>query len=61
MKIFNFYGIEDKVLTITFDNASANTTAINMFKANLKPLFSGEFFHQHCACHIINLVVKAGI
>ena len=61
MEVFNFYGIEEKVLTITFDNASANTAAINMFKINLKPTFGGEIFHQRCACHIINLVVQAGI
>ena len=61
MDVFNFYGIENKVLTITFDNASANIAAINLFKTNLKPPFGGEIFHQHCACHIINLVVQAGI
>ena len=61
MEIFGFYGIEDKVLTITFDNASANTAAINLFKRSLKPAFGGEIFHQRCACHIINLVVQAGI
>ena len=61
MKVFKFYGIENKVLTITFDNAFANTAAINVFKANLKPPFGGEFFHQRCACNIINLVVQSGI
>ena len=61
MEIFKFYNIEDKVLTITFDNALANNAAINMFKANLKTRYGGEFFHQHCACHIINLVVQVGI
>ena len=61
MKVFTFYGIENKVLTVTFDNASSNTTAIKMFKANLKPPFGGEIFHQRCACHIINLVVQVGM
>lgn len=61
MEVFTLYGIENKVLTITFDNASANNAAINMFKMNLKPPFGGEIFHQRCACHIINLVVQAGM
>ena len=55
------YGLNDKVFSITLDNASANTKAMD----KLTPLLSGYvgslFLHQRCACHIINLIVKAGL
>jgi len=44
---------------VTLDNASANTKAMGQ----LTPLLSGYvgslLLHQRCACHIINLIVKA--
>ena len=61
MEIFNFYGIEGKVLMITFDNMSVNIVTINMFKLDLKLHFGGKDFHQWCTCYIINLVVSVGI
>lgn len=55
------FGLIDKVFSITLDNASANTNAMNI----LTPQFSGYvgslFLHQRCACHIINLIVKSGL
>ncbi|WVZ58765.1 hypothetical protein U9M48_008997 [Paspalum notatum var. saurae] len=53
------YGLIDKVFSITLDNASSNTTAMD----TLKPLLSGYvgplLMHQRCGCHIINLFVKS--
>ncbi|KAJ1288909.1 hypothetical protein BS78_02G124400 [Paspalum vaginatum] len=53
------YALTDTVFSITLDNASANTKAMD----TLSPLFSGYIgpllMHQRCACHIINLMVKA--
>jgi len=61
-----------KVLSISLDNASANTTAM----LTLTPLLDGylgcdvdpldhtknyHVVHQRCACHIINLIVKYGL
>ena len=55
------YGISDKIFSITLDNASANTKSMG----KLTPLLSGYvgslLLHQRCACHIINLIVKAGL
>jgi hypothetical protein len=55
------YGLTDKIFAVTLDNASANTKAIE----NLTPLICGYVgslcMHQRCACHIINLIVKAGL
>ncbi|WVZ56995.1 hypothetical protein U9M48_007443 [Paspalum notatum var. saurae] len=53
------YGLTDKVFSITLDNASSNSTAMD----TLKPLLSGYvghlLMHQRCGCHIINLFVKS--
>ena len=54
-EVFDLYNIREKVMSITFDNVSAKNAAINLFKTTLKLPFSGKFFHQRCACHIINL------
>jgi len=55
------YALTDKVFSITLDNASANTKAMD----TLSPLLSGYvgplLMHQRCACHIINLMVKAAL
>jgi hypothetical protein len=60
MDIFEFYGIKEKVISITFDNASNNTATIPMFRSRLNPPNGFELFHQRCVCHIINLIVQDG-
>ncbi|KAK3224716.1 hypothetical protein Dsin_004578, partial [Dipteronia sinensis] len=42
-------------------NASANTSSIALFFNNNISQDGGYFFHQWCACHIINLVVKSSM
>jgi hypothetical protein len=53
------YGLSDKVFSITLDNVSDNTRAMD----HLTPLLSGYIdsllLHQRCTCHIINLTVHA--
>ena len=51
----------NKVFSISFDNASNNIASIEIFKRSLNPIMNGEMFHQKCACHILNLVVKASL
>ena len=54
------YDLTERVIAVTLDNAAANTRAIDF----LRPLVKGfheELFHQRCACHIINLIVKSGL
>lgn len=57
--------IEDKVMTITLDNASNNDTAITNLKAKLlarrNTNFDPIYFHVRCAAHIVNLVVNDGL
>ena len=55
------YGITDKVFSITLDNASANSKAMITLTPALSGYIGDLFLHQRCACHIINLIVKAGL
>ncbi|KAJ0576191.1 putative transcription factor/ chromatin remodeling BED-type(Zn) family [Helianthus annuus] len=59
------WGIQDKVGTITLDNASNNDRAAailrNNFQGKGKLHFEGLFFHVRCCAHILNLVVQDGL
>jgi hypothetical protein len=69
------FGLIDKVFVVTLDNASSNFKAMEtltpMFFGYLGSYSTPtltypnkvKYFlmHQHCACHIINLIVKSGL
>ena len=55
------YGLTDKVFSITLDNISANTKSMEILSPALSGYVGELFLHQRCACHIINLIVKAGL
>ena len=55
MRVAREYKIDSKILTVSFDNSSENTTTIEILKNYLKPVLNGNFFHIRCVCHIINL------
>ncbi|GJY91012.1 zinc finger BED domain-containing protein RICESLEEPER 2-like protein [Tanacetum coccineum] len=55
------FNLEDKVLSITLDNASNNTSAIDKLKLKYEPPMEGRFYHSRCVAHIINLVVQEGL
>ena len=60
LNVIEEYGIANRIISITLDNASANTEAIKLL-SNLVSSYTGGFLlHQRCACHIINLIVKSG-
>ena len=65
MDVFEEYNLKrdlsNKIFSISFDNASNNIASIDHFISNLKPIMNGDLFHQKCACHILNLTVKAGL
>ncbi|KAJ3685698.1 hypothetical protein LUZ61_014862 [Rhynchospora tenuis] len=58
------WGIQDKIGTITLDNASNNDKAATILESNLletrKLHFDGLFFHVRCCAHILNLIVQDG-
>ena len=56
--IFKNYKIDNKIFAIDFDNVSNNTVAISHLTNLCNPYFRGKFFHQRCACHILNLCIK---
>jgi hypothetical protein len=64
-KCFIEWGIEDKVLTITVDNARANDSAIRIIKDDFELrnelAVGGRLFHVRCCAHVTNLLVQAGL
>ncbi|XP_062147730.1 zinc finger BED domain-containing protein DAYSLEEPER-like [Alnus glutinosa] len=62
-KCFIECGIEDKVLTITVDNARANDSAIRIIKDDFELRneldVGGRLFHVRCCAHVTNLLVQA--
>jgi hypothetical protein len=59
------WGIQNKILTITLDNAFSNDVCVGLLKQtlNIKKalLCDGEFFHLHCYAYILNLIVQDGL
>ena len=59
------WGIEKKVFSITFHNATSNDSMQDIVKSQLMLnddlLCGGEFFHVRCAAHILNLKVQDGL
>ena len=67
-KIFSLlsdWGIEEKIFSITLDNASSNDVSVDALQVqlNLRGLlpYNGEFFHLRCCAHILNLIVQNGL
>jgi hypothetical protein len=61
MQCIRDFKIKDKIMSISFDNATNNTAAIEMLKRDLNPFLEGDFFHTRCVCHVINLIVQSGL
>ncbi|VVA36973.1 PREDICTED: zinc finger BED domain-containing, partial [Prunus dulcis] len=57
----------EKILTITADNAAANTKAIEYVRKKINgwkdsnSVLGGVHMHMRCSAHIINLIVKEGL
>ncbi|GJV57883.1 zinc finger BED domain-containing protein RICESLEEPER 2-like protein [Tanacetum coccineum] len=58
---FIIFNLENKVLSITLNNASNNTNAIGKLKLKYDPPMEGRFYHSRCVAHVINLVVQEGL
>ena len=57
--IFEEYQINNKIFAIGFDNASNNTGVITHLITLCNLYFGVQFFHQRCACHVLNLCVSS--
>ncbi|XP_016649675.1 PREDICTED: zinc finger BED domain-containing protein RICESLEEPER 2-like [Prunus mume] len=59
------WGIVKKLFSITLDNASTNTSFVEILTNQLNfrglLLMSGKFFHVRCCAHILNLIVQDGL
>nr|XP_027122429.1 zinc finger BED domain-containing protein RICESLEEPER 2-like [Coffea arabica] len=64
-KCFNEWGIENKICSITVDNASYNDVCVRRLKDDFllrKQLnVGGKYFHVRCCAHILNLLVQDGL
>ncbi|KAG2664995.1 hypothetical protein I3760_16G109000 [Carya illinoinensis] len=62
---FTDWRIENKVSTITVDNARYNDVTLrvlkNVFSLKKKLSIGGQLFHVRCCTHITNLLVKDGL
>nr|GEY52412.1 zinc finger BED domain-containing protein RICESLEEPER 2-like [Tanacetum cinerariifolium] len=59
--VFVNFNLENKIMSITLDNASNNTLAIGKLKLKYDPPTEGRFYHSRCVAHIINLCVQDGL
>ena len=55
------YNISDKIIIISFDNASNNGSNIERLRHEVTLILNGQLFHNRCACHILNLCVQDGL
>ncbi|WOL07518.1 zinc finger BED domain-containing protein RICESLEEPER 2-like [Canna indica] len=59
------WGIENKVYTLSVDNASNNDSAIRIlkdtFSRSTKLSCGGKLFHVRCCSHTLNLMVQDGL
>ena len=53
--------IDNKIFAIGFDNVSNNTVDISQLIALCNLYFDSQFFHQRCACHVLNLCIQNGL
>lgn len=64
-KCLKAWGIENKVFSISVDNASYNDSCLRNLKDNLslnsKLFLGGALFHVRCCAHILNLLVQDGL
>ncbi|XP_028804297.1 zinc finger BED domain-containing protein RICESLEEPER 2-like [Neltuma alba] len=64
-KCLKSWGIENKVFSVSVDNASYNDSCLRALKDTLSlssslPL-GGDLFHVRCCAHILNLMVQDGL
>ncbi|CAN6335004.1 unnamed protein product, partial [Urochloa humidicola] len=64
-KFIREWKIEDKLFSVTLDNASNNGAMMKLLKKHLVNkkmlVYGGRMFHQRCAAHVINLICQAGL
>jgi len=64
-KFIREWKIEDKLFSVTLENASNNGAMMKLLKTHLLNknmlISGGRMFHQCCAAHVINLICQVGL
>ncbi|KAJ9539052.1 hypothetical protein OSB04_031785 [Centaurea solstitialis] len=64
-KCLREWEIEEKIFSISVDNAAYNDRVVNTLKTNFSKVkklpCGGRLFHVRCCAHILNLLVKDGL
>ncbi|KAL4632770.1 hypothetical protein ACB092_04G074500 [Castanea dentata] len=57
------WGLENKVCTITLDNANNNDATVRILKDAIKRklMLGGKIFYVRCCAHVINLLAQDGL
>ena len=57
------FHLVDKIFTLSVDNATANTKAIDflILDQNFPKILNGELFHIRCCAHVLNLSAQDGL
>ena len=58
--VYNFR-IQNKIISITFDNACNNNVAVGLLKDSFHPILNGRLLHIRCACHILKILVQSSM
>jgi len=61
MTIIEDFGIEEKVLALTTDNASSMVKAFSLLEMEMCTKYNRAIFHIRCSAHVINLAVQEGL
>ncbi|GJZ70000.1 zinc finger BED domain-containing protein RICESLEEPER 2-like protein [Tanacetum coccineum] len=61
INVFVKFKLENKIMSITLDNASNNTSTIGKLGLKYEPPVDGRFYHRRCVAQIINLCVQYGL
>ena len=56
-----YWGITDKIFSITPDNATNNDIVEMFLKEKLSLPLHGTLFWIHCCAHILNIIVQDGL
>ncbi|XP_061349869.1 zinc finger BED domain-containing protein RICESLEEPER 2-like [Gastrolobium bilobum] len=64
-KCLQLWGIENKIFSVSVDNAAYNDVCIRNLKStlarNTNLVLGGQLFHVRCCAHILNLLVQHGL
>lgn len=61
MSSIDTYNLRNKIMSMTFDNATSMTYSANMIRQQLTDvILEGEALHIRCICHVLNLCVRDG-